>query len=141
MGVAVFDANVFVHLYATGPRRHEAERTLSHYDPIAPDHVLVEFANVMRRLVRLDEMSADDADEAVAALPGLVRTVPSPLLVPSAYQASGHVGHGVYDCLYLILAEAMGCPLVSEDHRFLNKARPFATVPLIEMADMPSELP
>ena len=66
---------------------------------------------------------------------------PAPMLVPAAYDAAGVIGHSVYDCSYLVLAEAMACPFVSEDHKFLNKARPYASVPLLELADMPRDLP
>ena len=141
MGVAVFDANVFVHLYATGPRQHEARRTLEHYRALAPDHVYTEFANVLGKLAHLGQVRPADARAAVAHLPEVVGMVPSPSLIPAAYDAARRMGHGVYDCLYPILAEALRCPFVSEDHKFLRKARRFATVPLLELADLPETLP
>jgi predicted nucleic acid-binding protein len=141
MGVAVFDANVFVQLYGTGPRQGEVLSALDHYDAIAPDHVYTEFANAMGRLVRLGKLQEADAEAAVSDLPNVVRRAPSPMLVPAAYEAARRIGHGVYDCLYYVLAEAMGCPFVSEDHKFLNKARAHASVPLLELADMPEVLP
>lgn len=41
----------------------------------------------------------------------------SPLL-PAALDVAISLGHSLYDCLYLALALARGCPVVTADRRF-----------------------
>jgi predicted nucleic acid-binding protein len=41
-------------------------------------------------------------------------------LLPRAYQISSQFRVGVYDCLYVALAEREGCDLVTSDDRMLK---------------------
>jgi predicted nucleic acid-binding protein len=45
-------------------------------------------------------------------------------LLPRAYQISSHTNVGVFDCLYVALAEREGCDLVTADDRMLKNLQP-----------------
>lgn len=58
-------------------------------------------------------------------LAGLLNMLPTlhaylPLL-PRAYAIASAAGHGVYDCLYVALAEREGCELVTSDAKLIGK--------------------
>ncbi len=48
------------------------------------------------------------------------RLEPSGLLLPRAIQISSAARIGLYDCLYLVLAEREGCQLVTADDRLVR---------------------
>ena len=51
-------------------------------------------------------------------------------LLPRAYEISSQMRIGVYDCLYVALAEREGCELITADTRLvkgLSAAHPFVT--------------
>ena len=52
------------------------------------------------------------------------------LLLPRAYQISSQIRIGVYDCLYVALAEREQCDLVTADQRLLNSLKGFPVRPL-----------
>jgi predicted nucleic acid-binding protein len=45
-------------------------------------------------------------------------------LLPRAYQISSQRQVGVYDCLYVALAEREGCDLVTSDDRLVKNLQP-----------------
>ena len=57
-------------------------------------------------------------------------------LLPRAYSIALAARIGVYDCLYVALAEREGCELVTSDLRLLNTLKP--TFPfIIDLASLP----
>ena len=58
--------------------------------------------------------------------PLLISSIP---LIPRAYDIASQARIGVYDCLYVALAEREGCELVTSDGRLLNALG--ATFPFI----------
>jgi hypothetical protein len=59
------------------------------------------------------------------SLPTYRRYIPSLTLLPRAFEISSHARIGVYDCLYVELAEREGCELVTADTRLMNSLMPF----------------
>jgi predicted nucleic acid-binding protein len=79
--------------------------------------------------VRRREIKREEAGEIVSAfarLPFEIR--PSTVLLPSAFELATHIDRTVYDCLYLALAVAENCPLITADAKFhaALSASPFA---------------
>ncbi len=78
--------------------------------------------------------------EVNAFMADLLTTLPhfhphEPLL-PRAIDISVQVRHGVYDCLYVALAEREGCELVTADARLLSNLK--LTFPfIIDLASLP----
>jgi len=82
----------------------------------------------------------DSPAEVIAFMADLLTTLPhfhphEPLL-PRAIAISVQVRHGVYDCLYVALAEREGCELVTADARLLSNLK--LTFPfIIDLASLP----
>ena len=54
----------------------------------------------------------------MADVPALVPYFP---LMPRAFAISSSTRQGVYDCVYVALAEREGCELVTSDNKLVNK--------------------
>jgi predicted nucleic acid-binding protein len=86
---------------------------------LAPDLLGAEFANALWKKQRRREMDG-------AAVAGIldnfrrvaIETFSLMPLLPMALAIASAVGHSVYACLYLALAEREDCPLVTADRRF-----------------------
>jgi predicted nucleic acid-binding protein len=109
----------------------EAALALQGRDLAAPALLRIEAANVLRTLAA---RKATTPDEAVALFT-LLQAAPVTLvdhddaLEARALHLALALGHPVYDCVYLALAERMGRILVTADSRFLKalKATPYAS--------------
>lgn len=90
-------------------------------DVLAPDLLLVEVADALWKKTAAREISAREADVAF----DLVRRSgidlrPTGPLVPRAMEVARRLGHPVYDCVYLALAERERAVFVTADHRLLR---------------------
>jgi predicted nucleic acid-binding protein len=109
----------------------EAAFALRDRDLAAPALLRIEAANVLRTLAARKATTPDEA----AALFSLLQAAPVTLvdhddaLEARALQLALALGHPVYDCVYLALAERMGRTLVTADSRFLKalRATPYAS--------------
>ena len=45
-------------------------------------------------------------------------------LLPRAYAVSSRMRVGVYDCLYVALAEREGCPFITSDDKLVKNLQP-----------------
>ncbi|HTU91180.1 MAG TPA: type II toxin-antitoxin system VapC family toxin [Gemmataceae bacterium] len=104
---------------------------------IAPDIFLVEITHALTRAERQKRITSAQGALALANMmnmqPQLSGYIP---LLPRAYQISSHRNVGVYDCLYLALAEREGCDLVTSDDRLLKNLQPHFPF-LISLASLP----
>ena len=95
-----------------------ARRILSN----APDLVLSEYANVICKKARQNEISyAEPYLGEIPGLPDVISLVPDRDLVLRASQFATVIDHPIYDCLYSACAEATGSDLVTADNRLANK--------------------
>lgn len=92
-------------------------------DLLAPDLLLVEVANALWKKTTASEISAAEADAAFALLreSGIDFRATAPLL-PRAMDVARRLGHPVYDCVYLALADEEQASLVTADRRLLRLA-------------------
>jgi predicted nucleic acid-binding protein len=119
----VIDASVVARWYLNveGADRAEAladtDQTL-----VVPDLVLAEVANALWKAVAF---AGESAERAGAFLHDLAHQfdelVPTPNLVGGAWTISLALHHPVYACLYLALAEARACRLITADQRLLRR--------------------
>lgn len=90
------------------------------YDLAAPDLLVPEFGNVLWKKMRRNELRRDEALEIVGALGEVPLTiVGSADLVVPALEIAAAYGRTVYDALYVALAVARDCVLVTADERLV----------------------
>jgi predicted nucleic acid-binding protein len=103
---------------------------------IAPDVFPVEVGHALTRAERQDRITPSQAavwQDVMRAAPLLEPYLP---LMPRAIDLSSQMRIGVYDCLYVALAEREGCELVTADDRLVKTLQvqfpfiiPLAAVP------------
>jgi predicted nucleic acid-binding protein len=121
----VVDTSVAVKWYVAEDEHEKAKHLLlAGIELLAPDLLWAETANVLRRKVRMGEMSQEQAVEGVRSLAiSIHQFLPSGDLVEPALDLSVQLNHSVYDCMYLAAALASdGRNLVTEDAKFAVKA-------------------
>jgi predicted nucleic acid-binding protein len=92
---------------------------------LAPDFFTIEFAHSITKAERQGRITPAEGaihlQDMLATLPDLHPHLP---LLPRAYEISSQTGQGVYDCLYVALAEREGCELLTSDEKLIRKLQP-----------------
>ena len=92
---------------------------------LAPDVFPIEVAHSLTRAERQRRITPAVGAQALLdllrTLPRLFDSVP---LLPRAYAISSQVKIGVYDCLYVALAEREGCPFITADDKLVRNLQP-----------------
>jgi len=122
MRTFVVDASVAIKWFLDEIHSEAALRLL---DPTierwAPDLIGPEVANVLWKKVRRNELSRDEAAEILAAFQAIgVQTVPSGTLLTAALRIAVELDRTVYDSLYVALAVARSCQLISADQKLIS---------------------
>lgn len=90
----------------------------------APTWLLVEVSNALwKRIARGEMNDPEGAAEQVARLPELLSLTDEHVLIGRAMAIACEIGHPIYDCLYLAMAENRDEPLVTADRRLLEKVK------------------
>lgn len=121
----VVDASVAVLWVAKEPRSERANALQASGERlIAPEHVLAESASALQKLERLRRIPRDQALAGVRSLPSFFdRLVPVAAVLDRGMELAVQLGHPVYDCFYLALAEASNAQLATFDGRFVERLR------------------
>lgn len=117
MKKVVVDASVAIKWFI--PEVHSAA-AVRFLDPaftlIAPDLIASEFANAIWKKVRRRELDRDEAREIGFAFAKVPLEICASLpILPAALELAIGVGRSVYDSLYLALAVAEDCRVVTAD--------------------------
>ena len=122
--LAAVDASVVVAaLIDTGPDGQWAEAAVTGDALAAPELVLAEAANILRRLERTNAISRAEANGAHADLLGLgIELFPFAPFARRAWELRSNLT--VYDAWYVALAEALGCPLLTLDRKLSRASGP-----------------
>lgn len=119
-GKLVVDASVAVKWYVPETGSAEASAILARGDPLlAPDFLVAEFGNVLWKKVRRGELDRLEAGEIVDAFvfsSQVTLVAAGPFLRP-AFDLATRWQRTVYDALYLAIALAESCALVTADER------------------------
>lgn len=123
------DASLILKCLVYEPGTAQANEWLrAHEDDefTAPWFLPAEVASVLRRKARQNEITNEEALEALRLLESLdVRLVCDLWLVRKAYDLAAALDQSaIYDCLYLALAERERCDLWTADERLAQVARP-----------------
>jgi predicted nucleic acid-binding protein len=134
----VIDASVAMKWLIPETLSEEAVRLLEAGEElIAPEMLMIEAANVLWRKAVQRELTAAEADRALALLgESGIDLRPVHPLAGRALELARTLSHPVYDCVYLSLAERERATLVSADSRFLAAvARRRLKIPVTSLAD------
>ncbi len=105
-------------------RLRDAFRNAVH-ELVAPDVFSLELAHALTRAERQGRIPVGQAAVLWAdVLTAPPRLFPSGALTPRAIAISSAVRIGVYDCLYVALAEREGCESVTADDRLVRNLQP-----------------
>jgi predicted nucleic acid-binding protein len=92
---------------------------------LAPDVFPVEIAHALTRAERQKRITSSQGGASlVDVMQTLPQLFPSLALLPRAYEISSQMRAGVYDCLYVALAEREGCELITADDRLVRNLQP-----------------
>jgi predicted nucleic acid-binding protein len=118
----VIDAGVALKWVVEEPGTPEALSLRQKAKLIAPELLIAECANILRKKVQRDELSQQEALLAARLLQGAdVELLPTRSLLEAGTRLAIELDHPAYDCLYLALAIARDCPFVTADDRLLRK--------------------
>lgn len=120
MKKVVVDASVAVKWFIPEVHSAGAARLLdSDVVLSAPDLIGPEFGNTLWKKVRRAEVTHVEAGEILSAFAGIPLDIyPSAALLPAAFEIAVTLDQSVYDSLYLALAVAANCELVTADAKF-----------------------
>jgi predicted nucleic acid-binding protein len=100
----------------------EAVSLLQNSSLAAPDRLMAECVNILRKKVRRKELSVDEALMAARLLVRAdVEISPTRHLLETAARIAIELDHPAYDCIYLGLAITNNWRFVTADTRLLNK--------------------
>ena len=116
----VIDASVACKWFFNEPLSAEARRlAASDATFVAPDMILAECANAAWRRVRDGTVTPTHARAFLDSLPLWFEALsPAAELHKAAFEMAHELGHPVYDCLYLALAEREQALVVTADRVF-----------------------
>lgn len=130
MNELVVDASVAIKWFIPEVESEAAVQLLhSGVAFVAPDLIGPEIANTVWKKVRRAEITSDEATTILAAFERLeIAIYPSAVLLPSALELAIDLDRTVYDSLYVALAIARDCAVVTADRKFVAalSGSPFA---------------
>jgi predicted nucleic acid-binding protein len=131
--VIVIDASLAVKLYFNESGSEQAIGLIhSHAGEISvPDIFAVEVASALVRQANMDDDNVAVALDCLANFARLINGDTLTLVRPTARDITTaadiaiDIGHPLRDCLYLLLAVQLGCPLVTFDAKFAARANAY----------------
>lgn len=129
MTPCVIDASVAIKWYVPEVHHEAALRLLAqqqqgglHFH--VPDLFLAETGNILWKKLRSQELTPGDLRAITRALWTVPKTIyPTSVLLLAALELAAELDRTVYDCLYLALAGALNCPLVTADLKLYRALR------------------
>ncbi len=133
----IVDASVAVKWFLQEPGSIAARAVLTREGSlVAPDRLLLEVANVLRRKERRGELTAEHVDRATARLSSFFHEIlPTDPLLASAVGLSRRLDHPVYDCVFLAAAMEPATRLITADGHFHRKLGAFGEIVELLQAD------
>jgi hypothetical protein len=119
----VVDANVATKWFVDQVHSDLAELVQNSTQPlIAPQLMIAEVADALRKHVRVKDISIEQARVALASLPrSFSEIVAMEQLADAALTLARKIEHSAYDCFYLALAETRSARLITADTRLINQ--------------------
>ena len=120
----IIDASVAFKLIVEEPDSEAAIAWVGRAELSGPTLIHSEVGNALWKRVRKGELTEDpEMAERLSDLGDYIRTIDETPLLPRALQLAIELGHAVYDCVYLALAEAEDESLLTADRRLIRAVR------------------
>jgi len=117
----VIDASVAIK-WAVEESDADKAMALRKHRCVAPDLMVAEYTNILWKKVTRGQLSAAQAELAATSLHlSGIKFHPMQDLAAPALKFSIALAHPAYDCLYLALAEHMGCHFVTADAKLCRE--------------------
>lgn len=118
----VVDASIAVKWFIPEPHAISANRLLyEDFELLAPDLIFPEFGNVLWKKWRRGEITAASAYGIMEDFSQMaMKRYNSQSFVGEAWRIAERFGRSFYDSLYIALAKAQGCPVVTADLKLYN---------------------
>ena len=131
----VVDASVACKWFFEEDLSDEAQAlAATRYVLLAPDLIIAEYANVAWRRERDRQISPEQAEAFLEALPVWFESLtPSVQLHEAAFRIARTLNHPVCDCLYIALAARDAAPLVTADATLAGRVRNTPWEELVEL--------
>jgi predicted nucleic acid-binding protein len=105
------------------------------HELLAPDIFPVEAAHALAKAERKGLLAVGEASILLDDLP-MLELHSSLAILPRALDIASQARIGVYDCLYVSLAERENCDLVTADRRLINALQKYIPF-MIDLASLP----
>jgi predicted nucleic acid-binding protein len=116
----IIDASVAFKWVVEEPGSAQAIEWIGKADLVAPSLIHAEVGNALWKKVRKNEIVDDgEMGERLADLARYLRTIDEAPVIARALRLALDLGHPIYDCIYLAVAEDMDDELLTADRRFL----------------------
>ena len=123
----VLDASAAIDLLLRRGEAKSIHRLVDAHDVHCPELLVIEVAQALRRLEHRGELSATRAGQALDDLLDLpLEFYPLAPIVRTAWSMRADIS--AYEATYVALAEGLGAPLVTTDHRLASTARRHCTI-------------
>lgn len=123
MKLFVVDASVAVKWFVPEELSDVAQLLLDeNFELTVPRLIFSEFGNILWKKFTRREMSPDEVVDATRGLQSAMLTpADDEGLQAAAIALACDLGHSVYDCMYLALADSLDTAVVTADQKFANK--------------------
>lgn len=126
-----------IEALTTEARRLRDDFQKALHELISPDIFPVEVAHALTRAERQGRITPTQGSQFLRDMMNtLPQLYPYLSLLPRAYEISSQSRHGVYDCLYVTLAEREGCQLVTADDKLVRNLQPQFSF-IVPLASLP----
>ena len=116
----VIDASIGVKWVVPEADSAKAVNLLGESNLVVPTLFHAEVGNALWKKARRNEIEIEPILPFFRALPDLVQTLSEVPFAGRAVEMAVELGHPIYDCIYLAIAEAMDDELVTADQSFLS---------------------
>jgi predicted nucleic acid-binding protein len=139
MNVVILDASVATKMFLAVPGHEQAIACGRRYRFSAPVLLLTETSNALWKYVRRGDTSVEECRDALRELENFVDCIWSIDVVTHALRLACKLGHPVYDCTYLALAQMRQLPILSADKRLLSLAQNQLDLEIIDLASISAD--
>jgi predicted nucleic acid-binding protein len=124
VNAAVCDASLLFKLIVAEADSEEAVSLVRSVRVTVPDFAFLEIGNALWSRIRRREIDFREAKSSADDIRELVfQTLQSGPFVDRALEIASSIGHPIYDCLYLAIAEDLAIPLLTADRRLTSAVR------------------